>query len=227
MFAHRGVVGPAPENSLESIRAAIEAGADWAEVDVRRTATGELILHHDARVGPHLVSDLDRERITSFSGIRPPLLEDAVRLAAGRIGLDLEVKERGCVDEVAEIIGGEGDPELTLVTSFLPDVVMAFAATAPLVGRGLLVGGGPTGLGGRQAIQAAQACGSTHLGIGRWQARPGLLEEAAGEGLATIVWTVDRPEALRRLLSNHAVLGVVTNRARLALELRREVEFGL
>ena len=36
------------ENTLPSIRAAIEAGADIVEVDVRETADGEFILFHDA-----------------------------------------------------------------------------------------------------------------------------------------------------------------------------------
>lgn len=38
------------ENTLPSIRAAIEAGADVVEVDVRETADGEFILFHDAHL---------------------------------------------------------------------------------------------------------------------------------------------------------------------------------
>lgn len=38
------------QNSLEAIEAAINIGADGAEVDVRRTADGKIVLHHDATV---------------------------------------------------------------------------------------------------------------------------------------------------------------------------------
>lgn len=227
VIAHRGVVGPALENSLGAIRAAIDLGADWVELDVRRVATGELVLHHDALAGAHPLASLNRDQVAALTGRPPPLLEEALRLGAGRIGFDLEIKERGCAAEVAEMIKAEGDNCRAVVTSFLPDEVMAFASAAPQAPRGLLAGGWPPSLRSRDLIQEARDCGSTHLGIGRWQARQSLLEAAASAGLEAIVWTVDRPEALRRFLGNAAVLGVVTNRARLALDVRREVELRL
>ena len=47
IVAHRGVWRDAPENSLLAIERAISAGYDVVEIDVRRTADGDLVLLHD------------------------------------------------------------------------------------------------------------------------------------------------------------------------------------
>ena len=50
VFAHRGASQRAPENTVEAFRLAAELGADGVELDVRRSADGALVVHHD----PHL-----------------------------------------------------------------------------------------------------------------------------------------------------------------------------
>ena len=48
-FGHRGACGHEPENTLRSIRRALELGAQGIEIDVRNVA-GELLVFHDARL---------------------------------------------------------------------------------------------------------------------------------------------------------------------------------
>lgn len=48
VVAHRGASGHAPENTLAALRLARERGADMAEIDVRQTADGALVVLHDA-----------------------------------------------------------------------------------------------------------------------------------------------------------------------------------
>jgi glycerophosphoryl diester phosphodiesterase len=50
--AHRGGGETAPEGTYDAYQAAIEAGADYLEFDVRRTADGELVAFHAARLRP-------------------------------------------------------------------------------------------------------------------------------------------------------------------------------
>lgn len=47
VIAHRGHVRAGPENTLSALLAAAVAGADAVEVDVRLTADGTPVLHHD------------------------------------------------------------------------------------------------------------------------------------------------------------------------------------
>ena len=60
VIAHRGASREAPENTPAAFEAAIALGADAVELDVRRTADGVLVVHHNAsrRGSPPLDADL-------------------------------------------------------------------------------------------------------------------------------------------------------------------------
>ncbi len=46
-FAHRGVAQAAPENTLESFQAAVDAGLEGIELDIRMSRDGEIVVVHD------------------------------------------------------------------------------------------------------------------------------------------------------------------------------------
>jgi glycerophosphoryl diester phosphodiesterase len=109
VIAHRGVAAEAPENTLPAITRAIELGCAMAEVDVRYTSDGALVLVHDetldrttdgsGRVSEKTLADLrrldaGRSASPAFRGTRIPTLDEAVTLARGRIQLYLDLKER-------------------------------------------------------------------------------------------------------------------------------------
>jgi glycerophosphoryl diester phosphodiesterase len=91
-IAHRGApeTSGAPENTLEAFRAALEAGADWLEFDVRATRDGVLVVIHDETVdrttnGVGLVSELTLEELQTLDvdgGARVPTVAQVVALAA-------------------------------------------------------------------------------------------------------------------------------------------------
>jgi len=123
--AHRGNVGPSwalrylprattdrPENSIEALEAAVAAGAELVEVDVRHTADERLVLMHDAtldrttrargRVDGKTLAEL--RAVELVPGGRIPTLEEALRWAKGRTILDLDVKTDR-IDLVVDAIG--------------------------------------------------------------------------------------------------------------------------
>ena len=50
MLGHRGASAVAPENTVAAFARARELGADGVELDVRRSADGVLIVHHDPEI---------------------------------------------------------------------------------------------------------------------------------------------------------------------------------
>lgn len=50
VMGHRGAAGVAPENTLVSFRAAVDAGADVLEMDVHATRDGRIVVIHDPTV---------------------------------------------------------------------------------------------------------------------------------------------------------------------------------
>lgn len=98
VIAHRGAWGKTGQNTLAAFEAAIDLGADVIEFDVRRTRDGRLVVHHDARAAGVATSRLDYEELSArVGGSRPPLLEEVLELAQGRIAVDVELKEAGYV----------------------------------------------------------------------------------------------------------------------------------
>ena len=50
VIGHRGAKGHVAENTLESIKKAIQLGADGIEIDVFRCLSGEIVLFHDKKL---------------------------------------------------------------------------------------------------------------------------------------------------------------------------------
>ena len=142
IVAHRGVAIGAAENTLEAFAKAIDLGADMIEFDVRLTGDGELIAFHDSQIhGVDLVK-LTRRQIADATGTQPALFAEILDLCAGKIKLDIELKEDGYIDRVVKTLHGSIDPGQVIVTSFISAALQQTKALLPGVKTGLLVGVG-------------------------------------------------------------------------------------
>ena len=224
VVAHRGAWGEAPQNSLAALETAIELGCDMVELDVRITRDGRPVVIHDARAGAGvgaLVSGLDlrelRERLDPDAA---PELEAMAALAAGRITLDVELKVDTAVSGVLAVLARHLQPDSYVVTSFLDGALTAVHDLAPEIRTGLLIGPGrrPGRLEPRLDAIAASFL-APHAGL----ARGGLLAWAAQRGLDSYVWTVNDRRAMRTLLADPRVTGLITDRPQRALDTRAQL----
>lgn len=87
VFAHRGVHLSHRENTLGAFRAAIELGVDGVELDVRRTADGALVIHHDPTIADQAISRLTTPELPAYV----PRLDEAMALLRG-ICVNVEIK---------------------------------------------------------------------------------------------------------------------------------------
>jgi len=95
LVCHRGACRIAPENTLAATEAAWSAGFDTVEVDVRETADGHLVVHHDATL----------DRTTNGSGpLGERSVEDLAALDAGsRFDLFFEAESIPLLGEVTDL----------------------------------------------------------------------------------------------------------------------------
>jgi len=118
IVSHRGAWHGAPENSLAAIAAAIEAGYDVVEIDIRRSADGQFFLLHDDTllrmagidVAPETMTldalmqltlrDRDGGPDAPMTAERVPSLAQVFELTRGRIFIDLDVKHVDMLPEV-------------------------------------------------------------------------------------------------------------------------------
>lgn len=107
VISHRGEHLHHPENTIPAYQRAIEAGADYFEVDVQTTSDGKLVLMHDRTVdrttgatGPIASMPFDQVRALDagakfspeFAGTRVPTFDEALDLAHGKIGIYVDTK---------------------------------------------------------------------------------------------------------------------------------------
>ena len=226
IIAHRGGAGGHRENSLAAIAAAIDLGVDMVEIDVRRTSDGALVLHHDAEVSGTRIAELTRPEVSQRAGRDLAGLEDALALTAGRIGVNVEIKEDGYVAAVSEAICAHHDPSDVFVTSFIDAVVRQAKELAPRVRVGLLLGRDhPRHYVRTRAsevfpVARARACRADFLAPHWRLLRSGLLARASRAGYRCAPWTINGEGPLARLLQDARVLGVITDLPERAIRLR-------
>ena len=198
--AHRGRSGIFPENTMPAYDAAIELGADFIELDVRRTADGEIICLHDPTVdrttdGSGELSSLTLAQVRALdagswkgaehAGARIPLLREVLEQIAQRMVIHIEIKQRGIVEQVVGIVRETGALRRVAIISFDEGDLRTAKAAEPAAACGLIT------------------------------SKP--KEEGPKGELALIAWTMDTPEDLRPMVD----LGVdmlVSNYPECALE---------
>jgi glycerophosphoryl diester phosphodiesterase len=218
-IGHRGAATLAPENTIESLRLALELGCDLVEFDVHYL-DGTLVVVHD-------------EPQSGATGL--PTLEEVLTFLAGTdAGVHLDLKARGAAGVVADALRRHELVERTLVSSFRAATLKEVGAVEPGVRLGLTYPGDPTGLAhqpwARPLVRASLAAlkSSFPRRLPRLLSRAGasaavlnvgvVSEEAVARchalGLPVLVWTIDDPTWLPRLAAMGAD-GVITNDPRI------------
>jgi glycerophosphoryl diester phosphodiesterase len=234
--AHRGGSESAPGGTYQAYHGALAAGAEYVEVDVRRTADGVLVARHPARAGwararrGRAVGSLSYARLCELAGYEVPRLAAVLPLLAGRAIAHLDLKEAGCaaeaVAQAAEVLGPAG----VIATTRDGELAASVKRRVPAVPVGVTVGGDlaeTTGVALRRGYPLAPGRLDRVLAAqGDWAvlhhraARPALLDACRSRGIKTMVWTVNGDRALARWLADPRVDVLVTDRPARALALR-------
>lgn len=207
VIAHRGVHNPGlTENTMAAFQAAIDAGADMVELDVRRTGAGELVILHDHAIGKVTLDSCSLDEFEAQTGLRPPLLTEVLDWARGHVGLDVELKEDGYVELLVPLLldFARRDGDL-IVTSFLDPVLLALHERAPALRLGLLLAWTAD-----RFEQRAYACGAKTVLPEMKLLDEAVLGAAGNAGLELIVWDFMAGDHAP-LLSDPRVKGVITD----------------
>lgn len=218
VIGHRGASADFPENTLAAFEGARAQGAHWVELDVRRTADGVLVVHHD----PVLA---DGRTIAELGAADLPETVTTLSLALAAchpMGVNVEIKnsphEPGhdpsgeLAAATCEVIAADGHGIDVLVSSFDHDTLLAVRDHSPLLATGYLV---LSTTEPEDAVGMALAAG--HRAVNPWD--PCVTEAsivAAHEaGIEVNVWTVDDPARIVELAAWGAD-SVITNRPAVA-----------
>ena len=214
VLGHRGTGSGAGENTLAAFGAALDAGADGVELDVRRTRDGALAVFHDPVIeglGP--VADLAVADLPSYV----PMLEPVLELCSGAGLVNIEVKnfptEPGydpddlAARQVAALLL-ERDGPAVIVSSFTTSALDAVRDAAPEVPTGLLIlPGAPVEELLRVAVERGYSAIHPHYS----SVSAGLVASARAAGLAVNTWTVNDPSDVQSVI-DAGVQSVITDR---------------
>lgn len=231
VMAHRGASDVAPENSISSVRYAIDAGADWVEIDVQETADGEVVVFHDSdlmklarnklKIWDATMEDLRRIDIgssfdTQFAEERVPTLADVLEICRGKIGVIIELKyyghDRHLEQRVVDIVEHCEMANDVMVMSMRPDGMKKLKAIRPLWKCGLILS---VSVGDIQRIEA------DFLAVNAMFATRSLINRSHTAGKQVFVWTIDDAATMSRLM-NRGIDGILTNSPKVAREVLKQ-----
>lgn len=221
VIGHRGSVAGV-ENSLAAIQGAIDAKAEYAEIDILLSADGvPMVIHDDslnrlADIGESVHELTAKELgqvVLKQNGMIGEIatLEEVIQLAKGKINLAVELKrhgheEKNLVDEVAAVLQEYNLLEESIFLSLDYKLVDEMNTKHPETISGYCIFGG-LGVLNPNVIRTMNI---DFVFIEEWMATRENLMEFRRAWLPVYVWTVNQKESMRQLL-DLGVLGLVTD----------------
>lgn len=225
-IAHRGAMGHAPENTIASIRKALELGAPCIEIDVY-CVNGNLLVIHDERLerttnGKGKLGEHDFGYLRSLDagqGERIPTLAEVCGEIDGKACLNIELKGSNVAADVVYFIQTMLHPEISswrreqlLISSFDHRALQQVRRLDPSLNIAAL----------GYSIPADHARFAEDLGA--IAVNPSLelvdqvyVDDAHARGLKVYVYTVNEPEDIQAMVKL-GVDGVFTNYPERVLE---------
>lgn len=218
--AHRGAKIHAPENTMASFRAAMDAGADYIELDVQRARDGTVIVLHDRDLmrmadDPRALGsltaaeiatiDIGRKYDAAFAGEVPPTLEQVIDLVKGRMKINVELKYNVPDPELAPAV-----VDLLRRKEFVDQVVITSLDAAALRQIKGIEPGLKVGLIVTAAVGDVSKTPADFVSLNSARATPSLLRRAHAAGKEVHVWTVNTPEVML-LMIERGVDNIITD----------------
>ena len=230
IIAHRAGAHYGPENSLATLKIAIQKKADYAEIDVQRTFDGTVVVVHDQdlmrlahdprRIRETTYQDMSKVDIGSgfskdFAGERLARLSDFLSAASGKIRLLIELKYYGedplLAEETVTLVRRAGMEKEVEFMSLNLEGVRQIKGLAPRVAAGYLLA---AGLGDMARLDV------DFLAVPVGQATAGRTKSPSEKGIKVYAWTVNDIDGILDLMEV-GIDGVITDDPALA---RKAVE---
>ena len=233
-IAHRGGAALGPEETLSTMRAALAAGADVLEMDLRATADGTIVCLHDETVdrttdGTGLIASMSLAALKALdagyrftpdgqrfphrgAGVTVPTFREVLAAFPGQhFIVELKQTEPSIIAPVLALLREYDAVENTVIAAFSADVLEAVREAEPAAHTGF----------GMSEVVRYRLTGGPETPAARYLqvplrvpglevVTPELLERARGQDVAVQVWTINDPDEMRSLI-DLGVDGIMTD----------------
>jgi glycerophosphoryl diester phosphodiesterase len=228
--AHRGGEIVAGETAAQRYRRAIELGVDFVEFDVRRTRDRmTVICHDDCTISGRTIREFTYSELTQELGTEALTFDEMLDVAAGRVGLHLDLKEPGYEAEIVRAALDRSPVESLVITSGEHEI-RAIKNEFPEVRAGLSIGDDVRGLAPWLKVRVRlgeifprgrlERSKADFVAVHQQLADLSMLRYCASHDLPAWVWTVDDERGIARYLKDPRVSVLITNRPDVAIRLR-------
>jgi glycerophosphoryl diester phosphodiesterase len=210
IIAHRGLAHNAPENTLASVRAALELPVDGIEIDVYLSADGVPVVMHDPTVdrtteGHGPVCSLTLAQLNELRAhigwqernLPPqpiPTLREVLQATSGRRLLCVEVKPKGIEREVLAEIRRADAVDWVWMWTFFRSIMRGFHELEPRIPAAWLCAGF-VGITPEQYMEMAVDLGAAGVSVEIQDLSRNVVNAAHARGLAIYSYDKEHPEA--------------------------------
>ncbi len=220
IIAHRGASAVAPENTLAAFEAAIAAGADGIEFDVRLSRDDVPVVIHDDTLYRTAgvrgrVADMPADQLNEFDVPSVAQLFDVFQSNGLVLYLEMKGSQTGLAEECCRLVKQCGLKDRVVFSCFDHSVLQTIKNTDSTFKTAALFHASDAFI-----LERARAVGADGLALHYRLCNPQLLEEANRAGFKVAVWTVDDPAWVKqaRAMDIHAV---ITNNPSALIQLTR------
>lgn len=213
IVGHRGAKGLAPENTVASLRKAIELGVDEVEFDLRLTKDGVLVLHHDPALRDQTGKKYRIERFAfkELLGHKPDLatFDEAAQTVKLQSRMLIEIKPgvdpKPVITSVKALLKKTWKPSDMIIASRQFKILRAVHKSLPEVELSVI-----DRWSGVRATLRARRVGAKRLCMNQLWLWPGFIQALSHDGWQLYAYPLNDPAKARRW-SAYGLSGVITD----------------
>ena len=220
IIGHRGASAVAPENTIAAFQAAIDAGADGIEFDVRLTGDGVPVVIHDETLHRTAavrgrVANMSFDQLSQFDV--PSVAELFDLFKSNQLILYLELKETQIqlIEQCCRLVEDYNLKDRTVFSCFEHSALQIIKNIDSTLKTAALFHSSDAFI-----LERTRAIGADGIALHHRLAKPRVVEDANRAGLKVAVWTVDDPVWVKhaRAMNIHAL---ITNNPSALIQLNR------
>jgi glycerophosphoryl diester phosphodiesterase len=233
-IAHRGFSGRYPENTLMSIRKAIDMGVDWIEIDAHLTKDNQIVVIHDpslrrtttgnGKVANKTLAEIRKQK-TKKGRHNIPTLEEVFALINSDVKLNIEIKGFRPTWKVAELVRKHNMQDKVILSSGSISAMKIAQIELPAVKRAYVFYVSPNpkhdplvillsklsfNVTHLLVLKAAEFSGANYVNLNYSFASRKFIKKLKSRGYKVNVWSVNTKPLMRKLVKNGAD-GIFTN----------------
>ncbi|PAB58451.1 glycerophosphodiester phosphodiesterase [Anaeromicrobium sediminis] len=227
IIAHRGWSSRAPENTISSIKLALEEERiDMIEIDIHLTKDDVVVVSHDFVLGrtsngKGRISDYTYEELMQFdfgawfsekyNGEKIPTLEKVLNIIDGKKTLIVEIKKDNrnypnMAEQLCKLLKDYKHKDKVLIKSFNHEVIKDIHHMDDEINIGMLIDGMPN-----LVLEKVRKLNGSFVSMSFEYIDRELVKQLIKNNIQVMVWTVNEKEDIHRIKEISDRIGIITN----------------